>query len=182
MGLIARIKDRLFDRRNVIEIEKLEGDIPPLDSLKVIGWLEAANVKTGSILLVSGENTSLLTKSLLDRLDNNTQAKSTLYRHHIIITTEYGGAYKNLVFDIYNTTATAVTKTNIPPSMAGKFYVCTGNIISATGVTTGICHAKFELVNSNPQVRGINSSGAEFYAGINNLNDTVETITKITHE
>lgn len=27
MGFIARIKDRLFDRKNVIEVEKLEGDI-----------------------------------------------------------------------------------------------------------------------------------------------------------
>ena len=100
----------------------------------------------------------------------------TYYRHHLDITTEYSGSYKHLIMDVISKSNTVITSSNMPAFVKGIMFVSTGNIISSTGVTTGICSAKIDIVNGYPQVRGTNSSGDEFYAGIQALTDTVTEV------
>lgn len=95
MGLIARIKDRLFDRRNVIEIESLEEGGQPLslESLKNTTLYQHSLNLTYYLRIVGGTDVDIV---------NGTIAKATSFP-----TINYAGKTISII-------------NNYPDSLAGK--------------------------------------------------------------
>lgn len=110
--------------------------------------------------------------------DENTLC-TPIYKHMLKIRTNYGSTDKWLVFELLTPKkSTYFTLESFQQFLHDNYddlYVCqaTGNIVDANNVTTGICEL---YANNTRNWMGFNSSNAQFFFYVQELDDTVQEV------
>lgn len=109
----------------------------------------------------------------------NSLDANKLYRHHVTLRTEYGGLSTFLCFDSVSYKSTPYVDSDLVGKFTSSHKVsCTGNIMSSTGVRTGVmaCYFALRPVTNLLWLYGTNSGGDNFDCQVQYYSDYVEEI------